>query len=217
MRKLNSKGFSTLEIILVLIVVGLSAGAGVYFFKQQKKDDTQPANTTSQTQTDTKPAETKATPDPTADWVSYTSAEGKFSLKYPKTWVTATNPELCSPGILLLGANSGSVGKCASEGFGQISVTGQPSHADCGDLNAEAWTVNSKETVTVASVTGLKQAATAKAPADGAGTDPEGTKILNYCFNNNGYTYVANYKQLPSYPDALADFSLMVTKTLKFN
>lgn len=158
------------------------------------------------------------TADPTANWIAYASSDSKVSLKYPKTWVTATHPELCSTGVLLLGSDSNSVGKCGSEDFGQVSVTWQPAHATCGDLSSDNTTVNAKENVTVSGVSGLKQTTTVKAGGEPQlGNPPVGAKSVNYCFNTGGYTYVANYTKLSTYPDALTDFNLMVTKTLKFD
>ncbi len=211
----NEAGFSAVEVVLVLVIVALIGVVGYMVYKNHNKTTpvTSQQGATSKTTTPTpKPVAT----DPPADWTTYSGSDGKISLKYPKTWVMATHPELCSSGILLLGANSSSVGKCATEDFGQVSVTWQPSHANCGDLNSDAWTVNTKETVKISGVSGLKQTATAKAPGAGLGSDPEGTKVVNYCFNAGGDTYVANYTQLSTYPDALSDFNTMVTKTLKF-
>jgi hypothetical protein len=205
----SEAGFSAVEVVLILVIVGLIGVVGFMVYKNHNKAT--PVATTQKTSTP-KPVAV----DPTTNWTAYSGSDGKISLKYPTTWVTASHSELCSRGILLLGADISSVGKCATEGSGQVSVTWQPSHADCGDLNSDAYTINSKDTVTVSGVSGLKQTATAKAPSFSVGADPEGTKVVNYCFNTDGYTYVADYTQLSSYPDALHDFNLMVTKTLKF-
>jgi hypothetical protein len=212
----NQKGFTLVEGLLVVIALALVVGVGFYVMNanKDKKDDT--VTSTSQTVKKTKPAV-----DPTLDWTSYSSPLGKFSLKYPKSWATATNPDLCTntteTGIFMLGADSSSVGKCASEGFGQMTITWRTDRQICGDLNSDTTTQDSKQTVTVGGQSATKIETTAKAPGMGLGADPEGTKSVQYCVVANDATYIANYTQLSSYPDALNDFNTMVTKTLKFN
>lgn len=190
MKKLNTKGFTALEIILILVVVGLLAGATTYFLKHQKKDDKPAANTTSQTQTNTKPEETKATPDPTADWVSYTSTTGKFTLKYPKTWATALHPEFCGDGIFLLGPTASSVGKCGADGaraFGEIGISWIPNRStteQCG-LNKDVWQIDSTETVTVSGISAIKTAGTFLTDETAGGGQAKGNKTVQYCLVNN--------------------------------
>lgn len=48
MKKLNSKGFSHLEILLIIIVVVLVGGAGFYYFTNQRKETSQSATQTVQ-------------------------------------------------------------------------------------------------------------------------------------------------------------------------
>lgn len=209
----DQKGFTLIEGLLVVIALALVTGVGFYVINanKDKKDDTVTSASTSKTS-----EKTKSVADPTSDWAPYTSTSGKFSLKYPKAWATATHPELCADGIFMLGGNSASVGKCASDDFGQMTVTWRSDRAVCGDLNSDAWTQNSKETVTASGVSGTRIVATAKAPGQGLGSVPEGTATVQYCFVNNGTTYIADYTQLSTYPNVLNDFNTMVTKTLKF-
>jgi hypothetical protein len=153
---------------------------------------------------------TKA-PDPTAGWTSYTSTSGGFSLKYPSTWVSATNPSQCPDSIFLLGANSNSVGVCGSNNFGQMTVSWQPVKAACG-LDSSAWTTTSTKSVTVSGVNGTETTGTAKTGE----TLPEGTPTIQYCFIKSGTMYVADYNQLSTYPNVLSDFNLMITQTFTF-
>src|SRR5690606_32657518 len=93
-------------------------GVGWYVYKD--KDDKKNTATSA-----TKKAEKKDAPkeDLTKNWTSFSTAEGKYSLKYPSTWVKADNLEMCNPGLLLLGASAESVGKCATESFGEVSIS----------------------------------------------------------------------------------------------
>jgi hypothetical protein len=212
----DQKGFTLVESLLVVITLALVVGVGFYVMNANKDKKNDTATTSNKTSEKTKPVA-----DPTADWASYTSPLGKFSVKYPKSWATATNPDLCAntteTGIFMLGADTKSVGKCASEGFGQMTITWRTDRQFCGDLNSDTTTQDSKQTVTVGGQSATKIEATAKAPGMGLGADPEGTKSVQYCVVANNTTYIANYAQLSSYPDALSDFNTMVTKTLRFN
>jgi prepilin-type N-terminal cleavage/methylation domain-containing protein len=90
--KANQKGFSVVEVVIVLVVVGLIGGVGFMVYKNHnKKAVTNSAATTTSTKpttTETKPA-TKA--DPYAGWKSFTSNAGGFSLKYPADWTITDN------------------------------------------------------------------------------------------------------------------------------
>jgi hypothetical protein len=211
----DQKGFTLIEGLLIIIALTLIVGVGFYVTNanKDKKDDTAP--TTSKTSEKTKPVA-----DPAADWTSYSSPLGKFSVKYPKSWVTASNPDACSntaeSGIFMLGANSSSVGKCASDAAGQITITWRTDRQVCSDLSSDAWTQDSKQSVTIGGVSATKIEATAK-EVQGIGAAPAGTKTVQYCTVANNATYIADYTQLSGYPDALSDFNTMVTKTLKFN
>jgi hypothetical protein len=209
----EQKGFTLVEGLLIIFALGLLVSAGFYVMNanKDKKDDI--ATTTSKTSEKTKPVA-----DPTADWTSYSSPLGKFSVKYPKSWVTVSNQDACSntaeTGIFMLGVNSASVGKCATDTGGQITITWRTDRQSCGDLSSDAWTQDSKQSVTVDGTSATKIEATAK-EVQGIG-DPAGTKTVQYCAVANHATYIADYTQLSSYPDALSDFNTMVTKTLKF-
>jgi Tfp pilus assembly protein PilV len=216
----NQKGFAVVEILLALIFVAIVVFIGMYV-AHNRSTKTSAANATTNAETSTTAKKTTPAPDPTADWTSYTSTLGKFSLKYPTSWVTTTNPDLCAntdrTGLFMLGVNSDSVGRCASENIGQMYVTWGTERSSCGGLSGDAWRQDSKKTVTVGGVSATKIEATAKDQGAGLGAYPEGTKTVQYCVVANNKTYIADYTQLSSYPDALSDFNLMVTKTLKFN
>lgn len=219
MNKIRNRqaGFSVIELLLILIFLAIVVLIGVYIAHNRSTKTTETTiSGTAKTPTKTSPA-----PDPTADWTLYSSANGKFSVKYPQTWATAANPDLCASdattGIFMLGATSSSVGTCASENAGQMIITWHAGAATCNDLSSNLWTQDSKQTVTVGGVSATKVEATAKAVGQGAGAYPEGTKTVQYCAVAHGTAYTASYIQLAAYPDVLSDFNTMVTKTLKFN
>lgn len=101
--KINQKGFSVVEILIVIVVVGLLGTVGwLVYDRQNNKSDKEKANT-AQTQTETQKVETpkqeEAKPvDETANWREEKSTEFGFSYKYPSDtgWETfllrATSP-----------------------------------------------------------------------------------------------------------------------------
>ena len=95
--KKNEKGFSAVEIILVLVVVGLIGVVGFMVYKNHNK---KPATNTVATTTTTKPAttETKPATDPYAGWKSYCGDSGAC-FKYPSDWnPVTTGPAGSEPG-----------------------------------------------------------------------------------------------------------------------
>ncbi len=218
----KQQGFTAVEAVLILVIVAIIGFVGWYVW--HAKNDTnstydKAGNLSLASKPASKQKSTSTTPqavDPTADWTAYSSKSGVYSLKYPKSWVTATNPELCSEGTLLLGANSKSVGKCASEGFGQISVTSSAGDYSSTSTFSGGYASVTKSSVTVDGVLGVKESGVASGQDAALGSLADGVKVVEYTFYTKGRTYNVTYTQDPTYPDVLSDFDLMVTKTLKF-
>ncbi|MCA9344708.1 hypothetical protein KC946_02635 [Candidatus Saccharibacteria bacterium] len=212
----NQKGFGILGGLLVLVIIGVLGGVGWYVWNNRGEDSsTSTENTVSQTssETDTEPAPEA---DPTESWVKYTSEVGKFSIKYPSDWSTASNPELCSPNIFLLGVNDNAVGKCASDSGGQIAIySNEGNNLEDSKLKKADYSDLATESVTIGDVQGIKQTGTYS--GDSAGIGPsKGDKTVVYMFYTNNRTYTAAYNIQPDYPDAIDDFNILVIKTLQF-
>jgi hypothetical protein len=230
MEPIKRAGVGIIRTIVLVIFVG-AVGALGWFVWQAKHNTEKSLDNTTQSETVTPEKNTENTDKPvptdiTKDWTPYSSEKGKFSLRYPKTWVQPLNRDLCSPELfdraVYLGPDAGSVLKCASEYFGQMSV----SSVD-GDKRAEYALgtgykdITDKEVI-INGVAGHRIAGVAKAATPDAGFAPaEGTIEVRYVFYAPaGVTYVAKYTQAPkgSSPstDVLNDFDLMITKTLRF-
>jgi hypothetical protein len=82
MKKLDSKGFSAVEVVMVVVIVGLLGLVGWMFYKNHHKT-TATKSTTSTTVTKASPT-TATTTVATKD---YKNATYGFSFSYPETWV----------------------------------------------------------------------------------------------------------------------------------
>lgn len=211
--KRNQKGMLGIEGVLMLIIVGLLAFIGWYVWHTKQTTNATLNGAASQ-------QIVPETEDPTKDWVSYSSAEGKFSLKYPKTWVKAPNTDQCTLNFLMLGGDQASAGVCASEKLGEVIVTSvdgqnnvqnaQFSKTDYPDVAISKVTVNGVAGQKITGTYHTNQTTIVKGLTDN-------TKVTGYVFVTGGKTYVALYQQQPNMPNVLKDFNLMVTKTLKFS
>lgn len=88
MKKLNSKGFTVVEAIIVLVVLGIVGGGSWYVWSKQNKTQAPSDNTnTSQTNQVTSDATPQTKTEPTVHWLlSFTSQNNKFSVSIPDGW-----------------------------------------------------------------------------------------------------------------------------------
>jgi hypothetical protein len=149
------------------------------------------------------------TPDPTADWVSYTSNAGQFSLKHPPSWF-----------VSLEGNNNGFV----SVGMGVKHPYGGPGEY-VTDISAGSWPVTNQmdtscfklssasqtEPTTVDGVTGERKTGTLIACQGGQTLD-----MAEYDFTTAGRNFLFSYTTLAD-GVPLSDFDLMVRKTTTFS
>ncbi|OGL30444.1 hypothetical protein A3F37_01035 [Candidatus Saccharibacteria bacterium RIFCSPHIGHO2_12_FULL_41_12] len=218
--KKNENGFSFIGFLLILIIIAILGFVGWYVYKANNDAKNAQKNTSQEAENPSKSIKSKksAPIDPTKDWTAYSDAKGQFSLKYPVKWVKAERPELCNPGLLLLGANASSVGVCASESFGQVAIASIAGDQRADNKLAAGYNNITSQQVTVDGVVGTRDAGSAFGQQSEIGAVyPNGTKVVKYIFFTAGITYTATYVQGANYPDALSDFDLLVTKTLKFS
>jgi Tfp pilus assembly protein PilE len=215
MKKLNSKGFTLVHALLLVVIAGMIAGVGYFVYNSQKKTNTALDNAT-KSQNDPQKSEKKEEAqeqdeDPTKDWKSYANQD-------PSVWLTASNPESCSEGLVLFAPTQDSLGICASEKGGQILISSSDGDNTGNYKLGEGYIDVSETTITINGVVSKKYSGTASKQSETQfiGGLPDGTKVIHYVAYANGKTYVVQYTQEPTYTDVQSDFELLVTKTLKF-
>jgi hypothetical protein len=211
--KNQQKGFGLLGIIFIILILVIIGFAGWYLWKKQDSNSSKDTNTS---QKGDKSTDDAAKTDPTDDWAAYSNTPGEFSFKHPKSWVFAENPEWCTETLVLFAPSASTVGKCATESFGQMVVMSTEGDARAESGLGEGFESVVQITVTADGMEGTKQTGTSTS-TDGVGALPAGSVVTQYVFFTNGRTYTARYVQAPDYPNALSDFNTLVTKTLKFS
>lgn len=216
--KRKQTGFSSVKLLVVvgvIMVIGMIATI-IYAVTQKKTEEPKPTDQASQT------FSPDAVESLTADWVTYVNDAGKYSLKYPNSWVVPPNRENCSPELFLVASNRIVLGQCASSFMGQMYVT-----SVAGDKSAdyvmkdEAYSEIKSENLTVDGQGGSRQSGTSKGTGSGEmEIVAEGVEVVLYTFYvpPQSRTYIARYekRQKPRYPDVLSNFDLMIKNTLKF-
>ena len=221
--KLNTKGFSPLNILLLVVIVGLIGGVGYYVYNSQKKTNTELDNAAMSQgepqKSEKKKEESKKTEekDETADWKLYTSEKGGYSFRYPQSWLTATHPELCSEGLVLIAPSETALGKCASDYSGQIMIASLDGDQSKNNQLSQGYTDVTKTEIEAPMGKGTKYTGVAKGQMDnpGIGGLADGTKVINYVFTNSGKTYIVMYNQRSTYQDVSREIDLLTTKTFK--
>jgi hypothetical protein len=147
-------------------------------------------------------------PDPTANWVSFQSSAGQFSLKHPPSWFVS--PEGDNNGFVSVG-----MGKQHPYGGSGEYVT---------DISAGSWPVamqmdtscfklaaGQSEPEAVDGVTGVRKTGTLIACQGGQTLD-----TVEYDFTTAGRYYLFSYTKLTD-GVPLSDFDLMVRSTATFS
>ena len=215
MTSLNQKGFSLVEGLLFTLVIIAISFAGWYVWHAGQVDKQN--DKTAAARSDTKASSSSSKADPTKNWKAYTSTTGKFSLRYPYSWYTASKPDLCSDDLLLLGSSQSLVGQCATDSGGQVMFAASDGdQRDNYEFKPAYYKNITHEDVTVDDVKGTVWSGMYSYAGEGIGPEV-GTQETTYLFYTDGHTYVATYSQHPGSPDVSETFNLIVKNTLQFN
>jgi len=222
----NQKGLSLVEALLILVVIIIIGNVGC----SRREAGKSPGNAGGASEPGTKQIQQQRgrpeKTDETADWRTYVSSEGRFSLRHPKYWaVGPKQPQYCADTkySFTAGADSDLVGDCGTEYFGQIYVVSekgnQLSQHKSIRTDSQSYQNITRQKVMVDNIEGTREAGTVRQDNNELDIDhplPDGTKVVIYAFYAHGRTYVAKCEQRIDEPDILRDFDLMVTKTVKF-
>ena len=227
----NQKGWSSIETLLILVIilnlssVGCSRQGAV---KSQGIANEAPRIETKQPPQQKNISEKR---EETADWITFVSSQGGFSLRHPKNWAVGfQEPQNCFGDVgsdFVAGAAADLVAECATEYRGQIYLSSnEGNQLDSHKLETDKdyYQNLSSQKVTVDNVEGTRESGTAIGQFSEKWEEknvlpglPDGTNVVVYKFYIHGRTYVAEYNHRIGEPDILRDFSLMITKTLKFS
>ena len=101
----NEKGFSAVEIILVIVIIALISVVGWLVYKDHHKTTTinTPPTYSKATSKSTASNNTKsaATANPYAGWKTYNLASFGLSFKYPNTWTVTQGQPQCTGAIIV--------------------------------------------------------------------------------------------------------------------
>jgi hypothetical protein len=88
----NNKGFGAIELLLILLVVVVLAGAGWYVWMRENKAKTPTTGNTSTTNKTSQNGTTpQSKPDPYAGWKTYADTQHHYTFKYPAAWSINTS------------------------------------------------------------------------------------------------------------------------------
>jgi hypothetical protein len=154
--KKDQNGFSAVEAILILVVLGIIGAAGWYVLRVRSDNKQPDQQSTTQKTTDQQPVDTTAT------WLTF--SKYGYSFKYPKDWVLVDNgndnPRLTSPNYKdnAAGGNQGTSTILSGESFGvtQTSVPQTDVTADNYLTNPVLFPAVTGRTGKVVSINGAK-------------------------------------------------------------
>jgi hypothetical protein len=123
----DQKRLSLVETLLILVIIII---IGNVDYSRQKAGKSQVTASEASQIGVKQPPQQKGLPektDETADWITFVSSQGGFSLRHPKSWAVGfSQPQYCfGYGVsdFVAGANADLVAKCGSEYNGQIYVS----------------------------------------------------------------------------------------------
>jgi hypothetical protein len=216
-KKLNQKGFGAVEVLLLVVVIGLIAGAGYYVWNAKKNTEST-LNNTANSQGEPSKSTSKVTSTKVAaeedSWLLYTAPSKKYSIRIPDGWSAGSiGDNLHSNSIDYKKGTQGKVGVITHsvDGYSLFSL----------NVPASASTKQGTEQGSFSTASGLKVHKYYKVAteSDGPGINA-GDKIYTYYFDQDGknieITYVITNVIENGTTDRTSDVERAI-KTIKVN
>ncbi len=205
MKNRNQHGFTTIEILLVLLVVVVLGAAGYLVWNRHSNSKMNRGTFTSSHYRRPNQHPTTLTTNKSTGLSTFTSKVGKFSVSYPASWVQPANQRACGGFLsrdLEIGPNIGSVIKCGGDGtVSQVSVSsvnGDQTKNKDYSLNSNEFGAPQTSSVTTDNVSGTSYRGVASGKGNGSGVLPPGAIVIEDIFYQNQTTYIATYTQYPA-------------------
>ena len=203
------KVFAAIGIILIVMIIVVG---GIWYFVQSAEDKVPVDDDITVTKIATNSAKKtteSAKEDETVDWITATSVEAGYKIKYPPTWLE-TKATFFAPSKDLLGISDSGFG-----GLISIALTGSPYNISKEiELYKEHNFTNYSQIDTkvdgkvAVKLSGISQ-------MENEAISFKGTKFIVYLVEKGEGTLIISYHQSPTWSDYSKEFELMVS-TFKF-
>ena len=204
MLQYKQSGFAAIETLLIVAILAIIGGTGYFVWHAKQNADASLKNAAKSSVGVARKPQSKTSVDAASGLTTFSSANGAFSVQYPSSWVTPSNPKLCGTFLdndLEIGPDKQSVVVCATDGsLSQVSISattpqkaGDPSQT----LNAQGYKNFQSSDITVDSVKGHSYSAVASGQEEGLGAYPDGAIVMMDVFTKGKWVVIAQYNQLP--------------------
>lgn len=100
----NQRGFAAIEAVLILVIVALVVGTGIYVYHAKHNAD-KTLNAASSASSTTASTKTTTKSSPYAGWKTYTLKKEKLSFQYPASWQLKDTSDSENDNVTLTGTN----------------------------------------------------------------------------------------------------------------
>ncbi|MDB5182626.1 MAG: hypothetical protein JWO47_410 [Candidatus Saccharibacteria bacterium] len=199
--KKNEKGFSIVEVIMALVIIGLVVFIGLYVWhKKASKTTTTPLPSAQTTKTPPTSSVTPKAVDPYEGWQTVTNPDRAWtSIKVPASWQS----KVCDGGAYIgLGSEKNKTGICSSDAVAQLGISYTNETTTKPVTKTDDLATFTDESVTVNGVSGHKYTMVEKSQPD-AVMYADFT-FIKYVFSTKNKTFTASYARSPEETDSSA-------------
>jgi hypothetical protein len=186
MASMSEKGFSALDLVLTVCLLGAIAVGGYFAYQNSHTAATVPAASITPVAKQISP-----TPNAMADWQLITNPNGTWtSIQAPKAWVSI----VCDGGSYIgLAADKSSIGACNSGAVSSLGLTYAATQQNVSLVMKEADDASFKdEMVTMNGVAGHKYT---KVKQAGSGVQYSGYTYITYTVSTHGKVFTGSYRR----------------------